>query len=167
MKAVSHSPFVALQQCALRSVSVLFPPHEKEDQTTYLEKNNKHKSRHMIILSLWTSTDTLPKITASSAREALEWDSRKHIMWGSEQPCQAKQHPPFQKLDKGNLVTEGLRGTSRPAARSPTLSRENGGNQSRAIGRAVQIPGSPTGNNTSFYRIRKLTWVRDTFLRTS
>lgn len=70
----------------------------------------------MIILGLSMSIDTRLKITATSAGEALEWDSRKHNV-GALQPQPTKgapelQYPPSSKTWTNNLLTEGLKASS-------------------------------------------------------
>lgn len=170
MKEVSHSPSTVLRQCAW----CLFypPPHPWVRRSSSLSrKKNEHiKSKDMIILRLKMPTDNMPKITATSAREALEWDSRKHNVghWTASQRClrmvagplpRSGQTEPTDRRPEGEL--------SGAAGRCPTLRTENIHRDQSPMeaGQFRYLPRvHPQG--IFFHQKRRLTWVvQDTFSR--
>lgn len=73
-------------------------------------------------------TDSVLKVTATSAGEALEWDSRKHNARHpmASQGCLKTAAPSlYHEVDRQNLLAEGGRKLSAAAESCPAPRREN------------------------------------------
>lgn len=102
------------------------------------------------------SIDTTLKVTATSAGEALEWDSRKYNV---KHPKAGQQHPPSSKREDRQTCGQKREKALWSCYKMPNSKKRKPPRASKSDrGRAIHIPQvHPQG--IFFFQIRKLTCV--------